>query len=113
MPHRPDGEASFPPDGIGSARQKTHCTLSRAESSAEKESKPTRQLPPDLGPPTPRAVLAVLADGGFVVGVGLDGDATVVTATDQSGECWTVRGPDVYAALGELAEQVGIDLADG
>ncbi len=66
--------------------------------------------PPDLDPPT-RAVLAVLADAGYVVGVGRDGGAAVVTATDLSGESWTVRGPDVYAALCELAEQVGIDLA--
>ena len=62
-----------------------------------------------LGP----AALAVLADGGFIVGVGHYEDAAVVTATDPSGESWTVRGPDVYAALCELAEQVGFELADG
>ena len=55
----------------------------------------------------------MLADGGYVVGVGRDGDAAVVTATDPSGERWTVRGPDVYAALCELAEQVGFELGDG
>ncbi len=65
--------------------------------------------PPDLDPPT-RAVLAVLADAGYVVGVGHDGDAAVVTATDPSGESWTVRGPDAYAALCELAGQVGFEL---
>ena len=68
--------------------------------------------PPDLDPPT-RAVLAVLADAGFVVGVGRDGDTAVVTPSDPSGESWTVRGPDVYAALCELAEQVGFELGDG
>ena len=68
--------------------------------------------PLDLDPPT-RAVLAVLADGGYVVGVGRDGDAAVVTATDPAGERWTVRGPDVYAALCELAGQVGFELGDG
>ena len=68
--------------------------------------------PPELDPPT-RAVLAVLADAGFVVGVGRDGDAMVATATDQSGESWTVRGPDVYAALCELTQQVGFELGDG
>ena len=60
--------------------------------------------PLDLDPPT-HALLAVLADAGYVVGVGRDGDAAVVTATDPSGESWTVRGPDAYAALCELAGQ--------
>ncbi len=65
----------------------------------------------DLDPPT-RAVLAVLAHAGYVVGVGRDGGAAVVTASDPSGESWTVRGPDVYVALCELAEQAGSDLWD-
>ena len=68
--------------------------------------------PLDLDPPT-HALLAVLADAGYVVGVGRDGDAAVVTATAQSRECWRVRGPDVYTALCELAEQVGFELGDG
>ena len=57
--------------------------------------------------------MAVLADGGYVVAVGQDGDAAVVTATDPSGKPWMVRGPDVYAALCELAGQVGFELGDG
>ena len=57
--------------------------------------------------------MAVLADAGFVVGVGRYGGAVVVTAADPSGESWTVRGPDAYIALCELAGQVGFDLADG
>jgi hypothetical protein len=68
--------------------------------------------PPDLDPPT-RALLAVLADTGLVVSVRQEDAAAVVKATAQSGERWTVRAPDVYAALCELAGQVGIELGAG
>ena len=54
--------------------------------------------PPDLDPPT-RAILAVLADAGYFVGVGRDGDAAVVKATDPSGESWTVAPGRVRRAV--------------
>ncbi len=33
-------------------------------------------------------------------------------ATSPGGETWTVRGPDYYAAVFELAGQVGVELED-
>jgi hypothetical protein len=68
--------------------------------------------PADL-PPLTKALLATIADAGYVVGLGRDGEAVVVTATDQAGERHIVRGDTAYAALCELAVQLGFDLKDG
>ncbi|MHC4064418.1 MAG: hypothetical protein ACYSUQ_05790 [Planctomycetota bacterium] len=60
-----------------------------------------------------RPLLATIADAGFVVGLGRDGEAVVVTATDSAGERHIVRGATAYVALCELAVQLGFDLEDG
>ena len=74
---------------------------------------PGSAMPVDLDPPT-KAVLAMMADAGYVVAIGSDPDGGVVaSAQDSAGETWQVRAADAYAAVVELAAQVGFDLADG
>jgi len=45
--------------------------------------------------------------------LGPDGDAYRVTATDQAGRVHIIRAPNAFAAVCELAVQLGVDLADG
>ncbi|MHC4066871.1 MAG: DUF6448 family protein [Planctomycetota bacterium] len=57
--------------------------------------------PADL-PPLSKAVLATIADAGFVVGLGRDGEVVVVTATDQALEQGNVD--ELAKRIGDLAE---------
>jgi hypothetical protein len=63
--------------------------------------------------PLTKPVLATIADAACVVGLGRDGEAVVVTATDEAGERHIVRGSAAYFALCELVQQLGFDLTDG
>ena len=66
-----------------------------------------------LNMPT-RAIMAVLAEAGYIVSVGQAGDGQVVaSARGGNGDSWQVRAPTAYLAIAELAEQVGFDLTDG
>ncbi|MCP4246510.1 MAG: hypothetical protein GY778_05625 [bacterium] len=70
-------------------------------------------MPVDLDPPT-KAIMAVMASDGFVVTIGHNNDGRIVaSAQDPAGETWQVWAADAYAAVCDLAEQVGFDLADG
>ena len=70
-------------------------------------------MPVDLDPPT-KAIMATLADAGFLVSIGSDPDGRIVTsARDPAGETWQVWAADAYAAVCELAGQVGFELDDG
>ena len=65
------------------------------------------------------ALLATIRGAGYHVGTATflrsDGRfAYHADATDaMTGERWTVQGPTEYAALVELAAQIGIELKDG
>ncbi len=58
-----------------------------------------------------RVLLEHIGELGYIVGVALC-DGHVVTATAPDGERWTVRGPDLYKAVCELAVQVGAELTE-
>ena len=55
----------------------------------------------DLDSPT-LAILAVLADAGFMVGVGRAGGAFVVSATDQDGRSKTTAELSATPAVGRV-----------
>ena len=65
--------------------------------------------------PTTKALIETIGDAGYSVMTGTDSKGnTVVQATDQTtGERFVVRAADLYTAVVELAQQVGIDLEDG
>ena len=63
-------------------------------------------------PPT-KAILATLADLGYVVGLGPDGDAYRVTAQGQDGQTHVMRADNAYLAVCELAGQLGVELDFG
>ena len=58
--------------------------------------------------------MATLADAGYIVAIGSDPNGRIVaSAQDPSGETWQVWAGDAYAAVCELAGQVGFELDDG
>jgi len=64
---------------------------------------------------TTKALIETIGNAGYSVMTGKDGDGNTVTeATDQTtSERFVVRADDLYTAVVELAQQVGIDLEDG
>ena len=62
-----------------------------------------------------KAIIETITDAGYSVMTGADSDGnSIVEATDKAtGERFVVRADDLYAAVVELAQQVGIDLEDG
>ncbi len=61
-----------------------------------------------------KAVIETIGDAGFVVEIGYTvGQPVVVAVNENTGERFVVRGEDLYEAVVELAEQVGIKLDDG
>ncbi|MHC4065165.1 MAG: hypothetical protein ACYSUI_11810 [Planctomycetota bacterium] len=64
--------------------------------------------PADL-PPLSEALPATISEAGYVVGLGRDGEAVVITASDSEGERHIVRGATAYVALCELAQQLWFD----
>ena len=67
----------------------------------------------DRDPPT-KAIIATLADARYIVAIGSDPDGRIVaSARDPSGETWQAWAADAYAAVYELAGQVGFELDEG
>ena len=64
---------------------------------------------------TTKALIETIDDTGYMVMTGADSHGnSVVEATDErTGEKFVVRADDLYAAVVELAQQVGIDLEGG
>ncbi len=64
---------------------------------------------------TTKAVLETIGDTGYTVMTGADrhGNAVVEATDDHTGEKFVVRTDDLYTAVVELAQQVGIELEDG
>ena len=59
-----------------------------------------------------KAILETIGGAGYIVVTGADNGQHVVEAIDQkTGERFIVRGPKLYEATMELAEQVGIGRA--
>ena len=63
--------------------------------------------------PTTKAVIEVIRGAGYAVSLRYDKVTFTATAQDAGGETWTVTAAEPYAAVCELAEQVGIELEDG
>ncbi len=61
------------------------------------------------------ALIETISNAGYSLMTGADSDGnSVVEATDErTGEKFVVRGDDLYTAVVELAQQVGLDLEDG
>ena len=64
---------------------------------------------------TTKAVIEVIGNAGYLVTTGADSNGnSVVEATDEAnGEKFIVRADELYSAVIELAQQVGIELEDG
>ena len=64
---------------------------------------------------TTEAVIETIRHAGYSVMTGMDSDGnSVAEATgEQTGETFVVRADDLYTAVVELAQQVGIELEDG
>ncbi len=61
-----------------------------------------------------KALIEVIGDTGFTVQLHAAGGQDIVEAVSQrTGEAFVVRGDDLYTAVVELAQQVGIQLEDG
>ena len=62
-----------------------------------------------------KAIIESIDGCGYTVMMGADSDRnSVVEATDtKTGERYIVRADDLYTAVVELAQQVGIELEDG
>ena len=60
-----------------------------------------------------KAIIEVIDNAGYSVMTGADSDGNAVAeATDKTtGERFIVRADDLYAAVIELAQQVGIELS--
>ena len=62
-------------------------------------------------PDVSTAILESIGHAGYVVVTGADDGQHLVEAIDQeTGERFIVRGPKLYEATMELAQQVGIEL---
>ncbi len=64
---------------------------------------------------TTKAVIASIVGIGYAVQPRTDDDGNVVAqaANSETAERFIVRGSDLYDAVCELAQQVGIELEDG
>ena len=62
--------------------------------------------------PTTKALIETTGAAGYVIHLDHAGNGTMaVTAIDEkTGERWVVRDADLYAAVVQVAEKVGIDL---
>ena len=61
-----------------------------------------------------KALIETIGDSGFTVQLGASMGQHVIEAVNQrTGEAFVVRGDDLYLAVVELAQQVGIELEDG
>ena len=60
-------------------------------------------MPADLDPRT-KAIMAALADAGFIIAIGSDPDGRIVaSARDAPSETWAVWAADAFTAVCELA----------
>jgi hypothetical protein len=61
-----------------------------------------------------KTLIETISNAGYTVMTGADSDGnSVAEATDEAtGEMFVVRPDDLYAAVVELAQQVGLDLED-
>jgi hypothetical protein len=64
---------------------------------------------------TKKAIIETIGNAGYAVMTGADSSGnSVVEATElTTGETFIVRADDLYTAVVELAQQVGLDLEDG
>ena len=64
---------------------------------------------------TIKAIIETIGDAGLSVMTGADrhGNAIVEASDERIGEKFVVRADDLYTAVVELAQHVGIELDDG
>ena len=65
--------------------------------------------------PTTKAVIETIGNAGYSVTIGADSNGnSIAEATDEANsEKFIVRADELYSAVIELAQQVGIELEDG
>ena len=65
--------------------------------------------------PTTKALIETIGNVGYTVVLSVDyaGRQVVEAMDEHTGECFVVRGNDLYTVAVEVAVQVGIDLEDG
>ncbi len=62
-----------------------------------------------------KAIIETIGDTGYTVMAGADrhGNSVAETTDEATGEKFIVRSDDLYTAVVELAQQVGVEVEDG